>query len=287
MFDSVEMLGIHFHTIDLVKGSSHIESPRWLKNKGATINPKNTKDNYCFKYAVTIALNHQELGNDPQRISKRLISLTSKYNCDGLDFPMGYKDDWSKFERKNKDTALNILSVPYNKEKVQVQYKSKYNHKRKKQLVLLMITDNKGTWHYLALKSFKTEDGNMNPGRSISRLMRGLSSKHHGEHYCLGCLRAYRTEKSLIKHERLCKNHDYCKVSLPSKGNNTLQHKFGTKSMKIPHMIYVDTESLLINHYTCCNNPSKSYTENIATHTPCGYSLIIAKSNDNEKIHSF
>ena len=202
VFDSVEMLGIHFHTIDLVKGSSHIESPRWAKNKGATINPENTKDNYCFKYAVTIALNHQELGNDPQRISKRLISLTSKHNWNGLDFPVGYMDDLSKFERKNKDIALNILSVPYNKKKVQVQYKSKYNYKRKKQVVLLMITDNKGTWHYLVLKSFKTEDGYMNPRRSISRPIRGLSSKHHGEHYCLGCLKALEHEYIFSKYSR-------------------------------------------------------------------------------------
>lgn len=61
-FDGVDMLGIHFHKIDPVRGSSYIESPEWLKNKGATINPHNTKDNYCFMYAVTIALCHEEIG---------------------------------------------------------------------------------------------------------------------------------------------------------------------------------------------------------------------------------
>ena len=30
------------------------------KNKKATINPKN-KDNKCFKYAITIALNHEKI----------------------------------------------------------------------------------------------------------------------------------------------------------------------------------------------------------------------------------
>ena len=95
-------------------------------------------------YAVTIALNHQELGNDPQRISKRLLSHTSKYNWEGIDFPVGH-DDWAMFERKNRGIALNILSVPYNKKDIQVQYKSKYNHERKNQVVLLMITDNKKT----------------------------------------------------------------------------------------------------------------------------------------------
>ena len=41
-------------------------SPDWLKNKGATINPQNTKDNYCFMYALTIALNHKEIGKKPR-----------------------------------------------------------------------------------------------------------------------------------------------------------------------------------------------------------------------------
>ena len=37
-------------------------------------------------------------------------------------------------------------------------YKSKYNHKRKTQVVILMITDGE-KWHYTALKSEPTEDG--------------------------------------------------------------------------------------------------------------------------------
>ena len=46
-------------------------SSDWLKNKGATINPKN-KDNECFKYAIIAALHHQEIQRNPQRISKNI-----------------------------------------------------------------------------------------------------------------------------------------------------------------------------------------------------------------------
>ena len=60
VYESVEGLDINFHKIDLNRGASYIPSPDWLKNKGATINPKNTKGNYCFMYAVTIALNLKE-----------------------------------------------------------------------------------------------------------------------------------------------------------------------------------------------------------------------------------
>ena len=44
VLESVDLLNIHFHSINLKRGSSYIDSPDWIKNKHATINPKNTKD---------------------------------------------------------------------------------------------------------------------------------------------------------------------------------------------------------------------------------------------------
>ena len=52
------------------RGLSIIDSPDWIKNKRATINPNNKKDNKSFQYAVTIALNYEEIKKDPQRITK-------------------------------------------------------------------------------------------------------------------------------------------------------------------------------------------------------------------------
>ena len=65
IFDRVDLLECHLHKISLNRGSSYIISPEWLKNKGATINPKNTRDNECFKYAIIAALHHQEIGRNP------------------------------------------------------------------------------------------------------------------------------------------------------------------------------------------------------------------------------
>ena len=58
VFESVDVLGIHFHNIKLKRGSSYIEFPKWIANKKATINPKNTKDNICFQHSITVAFNH-------------------------------------------------------------------------------------------------------------------------------------------------------------------------------------------------------------------------------------
>ena len=48
------------------RSGSYIEAPKWIKNKKATINPQN-KDDKCFQYAVTIALNYDRIENHPER----------------------------------------------------------------------------------------------------------------------------------------------------------------------------------------------------------------------------
>ena len=103
---------------------------------------------------------------------------------------------WKKFEENNKEVALNILYVSPNKKEVKLAYKSKYNRKRKNQVVLLMITDGKQSdeidqWHYIALKSVPTDDEFNRPIRSLSGLFRGLKSSNNGDFYCLGCLHSF------------------------------------------------------------------------------------------------
>ena len=53
-FDGVNFLYYNFNEISLNRGRSSIDSPKRLKNKKSTINPKNNDDK-CFQYAVTLA----------------------------------------------------------------------------------------------------------------------------------------------------------------------------------------------------------------------------------------
>ena len=48
VFQNVDVLNIHFHKIDLKRGSSYINSPQLIKNKHTAINSKNIKDNRCI-----------------------------------------------------------------------------------------------------------------------------------------------------------------------------------------------------------------------------------------------
>ena len=286
VYESVEGLSIHFHKIDLNRGSSYIPSPDWLKNKGATINPQNTKDNYCFMYAVTIALNHKEIGKNLDRISQKLIEHIPKNNWDYIDFPAAISD-YKIFEKNNEDIALNILYVPNNTEEIRPEYISKYNFDRKNQVTLLKITDGNGTWHILSLKSEPTEDGYMKPIKSFSQLMRNKSSKSHENYYCYGCFHSFRCQSTLEKHTQLCKDHDYCKIKLPEKGKNIKKHKYGTKALRMNDMIYLDLECLLFKYDSCSNNPNQSHTENDAYHEACGYSTTILRNHSKETTTSY
>ena len=135
-----------------------------------------------------------------------------------INFPSTSKD-WKKFECNN-EIALNILYVPYNTKQINIAYKSKNNLTQKRQVVLLMISDGQ-KWHYLVVKN-------------LSRLLRGITSNHKEDLYCLNCFYSYRTENKLEAHKKICENHDYCHVEMPTKNNNIINYNHGEKSMKLP-----------------------------------------------------
>ena len=114
-FDGANFLFYDFNKTSINRGGSYIDSPKWLKDKKSTINPKNNKI----------------------------------YNWEDIDFPSTSKD-WKEFECNN-EVALNILYVPYNTKKINIAYKSKNNLTQKSQIILLMISDGQ-KWHYLVVK---------------------------------------------------------------------------------------------------------------------------------------
>ena len=134
MFERIDLLEYHLHKISLNRGSSYIESPEWLHNKGVTINPKNTKNNNCFEYAISASLNYQNINYNPEIISK-LKPFINNYNWKDIEFPSQSKD-WRKFECNNKAIALNILYLPYNTKEIRQVYISEHNDERNNQVNL-------------------------------------------------------------------------------------------------------------------------------------------------------
>ena len=123
----------------------------------------------------------------PERTSK-IKPFIEQYNWNDIDFPSTNKD-WKKFELNNK-IALNILYVPHNTKKIHIAYKSKHNLIRQKQVILLMISNGEN-WHYLLVKSL--------PG-----LLKGITSNHKEDFYCLNCFCAYTTRNKFEELKRIC-----------------------------------------------------------------------------------
>ena len=184
-FDGVNFLYYDFNKISINRGGSYIDSPKWLKDKKATINPINNDDK-CFQYAVTLALNLDKIRKNPQRISK-IKPFIEQYNWKEIEFPSTSKD-WEKFELNN-EIALNILYVPHNTRKIHVAYKSKHNLARENHIILLMISNGEN-WHYLVVEN-------------LSGLLRGITSNHKEYFYCLNCFCAYSTKNKIEAHKKI------------------------------------------------------------------------------------
>ena len=132
------------------------------------------------------------------------------------------------------------------------------------------ISVNDNNWHYLAVKN-------------ILGLLRGITSNHNGDFYCLNCFHSYTTKEKLKKHERICKDHDFCSVKMPDGDKKILKYNPGAKSLEASFINYVDLECLLEKIDVCRNNPEKPYEENKAKHTPSGYSIVTCCSFDKSK----
>ena len=161
------------------------------------------------------------------------------------------------------------MYVPHNTKKIQVAYKSKPNLTREKQVILLMISNGEN-WHYIEVKN-------------LNGLLKGITSSHNEDFYCLNCFHSYRTKNKLKEHKKICENHDYFNVEMPNEDNKIIKYNQGEKSIKLPFIIYVDLGCLLEKMNTCYNNPEESSTTEINKHTPSGYSLFTHCSFDKTK----
>ena len=90
----------------------------------------------------------------------------------------------------------------YNSEKIRLAYKAIHNFKRKNQVILLMLTDGKRL-HYFTVKSLST---------LLSERLLLLKLFSFIQH-----------KRKTQKHEKVCKDHDYCYVEMPDENNKILK----------------------------------------------------------------
>ena len=165
-------------------------------------------------------------------------------------------------DKTNVTIALNVLYAK--KETIYPIYVSKHNSNCEKQVILLMISNGK-KWHHLAVKK-------------LSTLLRGITSKHHGDFYCLNCFHSFATEKKLQSHKRACENEDFCNVNMPSEDTKILEFNQYQKSDKAPFIIYADLQFIIEKIDGSKNNPENSSTTKVSEHIPSGFLMSTISS---------
>ena len=122
-----------------------------------------------------------------------------------------------------------------------------------------------GQWHYLAVKK-------------LSALLRGITSKHHGDFCCLNCLNSFATENKRESHKKLCENKDFCNVIMPSQDNKISEFNLSQKSDKVSFIIYADLEFRIKKIDGCRNIPENSSTTKVREHIPSDFSMSTISS---------
>ena len=89
VFESVNLL-YSLHKVSLNRGGSYIDSPSWIKHKGATINPK-SKDNKCLRDSIIAALNREKIENRPGGISN-FMPFIDQHNWNRIELSSHSKD---------------------------------------------------------------------------------------------------------------------------------------------------------------------------------------------------
>ena len=188
--------------------------------KKAIINPRNS-DMECFKWAIIAAMKWEEMGNNPERVSK-LKKYEEEFDWSGLEFPVFFRDI-NKFESRN-EIGVNILAVE-NRE-IYICRKGKGYDKN---VNLLLINGDSNKKPYVAVKS-------------LSRLLSNQNSKNKGiQYFCTNCLNGFTSEISRYEHHNYCRPKDLVRVEMPIK-DPIVKYTDGQYQFKVPFVIYPDFE---------------------------------------------
>ena len=74
IFDCAHLLYYKCHKINFIYAGSYIDSPDWIKNKKASINPANNNDKW-FQYDAIVALNLEQSQKNLKYIQKEYREL--------------------------------------------------------------------------------------------------------------------------------------------------------------------------------------------------------------------
>ena len=209
----------------------------------------------CFKWALIAAMKWEEVGNNPERVSK-LKRYEREFDWSSLEFPICLRDI-SKFESRNE---IGVHTLAVENRKIYICRKGK-DYDRTANLMLITENNEKGNnKHYVAVKS-------------LPRLLLRQNSKHkETQYFCTNCLNGFTSEATRDEHYTYCNSKDSVRVEMPTR-NPIVKYSDGQYQFKVLFVIYADFKSILILVSGAANNPEMSSTRGINVHTPSGWCM--------------
>ena len=64
-----------------------------------------------------------------------------------------------------------------------------------------------------------------------------MTSKHHGDFYCLNCFHSFATKNKLQSHKKVCENKVFFNIVMPSEDTKILEFNRCKKIDKAPFII--------------------------------------------------
>ena len=149
IFNRNNSLYYRCHKINFKCGGSYIDSPNRIKKT-------NNKPKRWWWYMLLICdSNCVKLWKNWIKSQKsfNIKPFINNYNWEGINYPSKI-EDWKSFEKNNLTIAPIVLCIK--EEEICSVYISKINSNCKKQIIILMITnEEKEGWHYLPYKNYR------------------------------------------------------------------------------------------------------------------------------------
>ena len=240
-----------------------MELPDTLKSKKAIIKIKND-DQKCLMWSLLSA--RHSVKKNAQRVNK-YFGFAKELNFTGIEFPTPL-NQIPNVEHQN-NLSINVFGYSESAG-VHPLYLTK-DHTRDP-INLLLITevkDGKVNSHYCWIRDF-------------NRLCFDQTRHKERKHFCLRCISLHSSERTLADHKIYCRGVDTppCHAVFPEVDKDgsppTIKFKNIQNMMKVPYVIYADTESII----KPTTNPSTdSHTVQSTEHMPCFFAYVIVRSD--------
>ena len=142
-------------------------------------------------------------------------------------------------------------------------YVSKQNPNCKKQVNLVMILNGQGLY-CIAVKTLPV-------------LLSWITSKQHGDSYCLNCLHSCTATKKIESHKKYVKIKIF-NFKMSSEETKILKFTEYQKFDKLSFIIYVDLQSLIKKIEKFKYNFEKTVTTKVREHTSLYFSMSVSSS---------